>query len=78
MRDTEVLRVFTLNQALTQQGNVTLGDLVDLGLATVAGQLADPRGYWSCPWCWMDYDRPSYRLHNTESSGAHASASTQS
>lgn len=56
----EVQRVFTLNQALTEQGSVTLGDLVDLGLATVNGKLSAPCGYWSCPWCWMDYVRPGY------------------
>lgn len=64
----EAQRVFNLNQALTEQGNVTLSDLVDLGLATVAGNLSTPRGYWSCPWCWMDYVRPGYRQPNVRAS----------
>jgi hypothetical protein len=57
----EFRRVFSLNQMLTERGNATIGDLADLGLATVAGKLANPDGYWSCAWCWMDYVRPGYR-----------------
>lgn len=58
----ELHRVHKLNQALTEKGNATLGDLADLGLATIAGTLSDPRGWFSCPWCWRDYVRPGYRL----------------
>lgn len=66
----ELQRVFKLNQALTERGNATLGDLVELGLATVAGKLATPRGWWSCPWCWRDYVRPGYRPANAGNEGA--------
>lgn len=60
----EFLRVFALNQALTEKGNATLGDLAELGLTTIAGSLSKPRGYWFCTWSWMGYVRPGYRLRH--------------
>jgi hypothetical protein len=60
----EVIRVFALNQAMTEQGSATLGQLAELGLATVAGQLTNPCGYWHCAACWMDYPSPGYRQPN--------------
>ena len=61
----ELLRVLKLRKDLNARGNVTLGDIVDLGLANWAGNLSNPQGYWDCPWCWMDYERPAYRSLNT-------------
>lgn len=56
----EFARVHALNRAMTESGGGTLGDLARLELATVAGKLSAPMGWWSCPWCWMDYVRPVY------------------
>lgn len=62
----ELHRVHKLQQALTEKGNATLGDLAKLSLATIAGKLSKPRGSWCCAWCWTDHDCPGYRLPNAE------------
>ena len=54
--DVERLRqVFARQEVFNAIERPTLGDLAESGLYSYAGRLSDPRGWWHCQNCWMDY-----------------------